>query len=441
MRAVNESARRRALAEETERSQQLGMFNEGVPRAKIGIMERRMADELPIGLMICLEDGVVLFRNTAAATIGQSEHDDLCIAPECICEIIEQVSNDDATRDREVTIDNATYSVRIVSVGSSRFAVLLEDIDKVREAERVQRDFISNVSHELKTPAGAISLLAETIADAADDAEAVKHFAGRIMQESERLRMLVGDIVELSSAANPRKRPTEFVDMIDIAREAITATSVQATARDIAVELYADGQRVPAVSLLSTAPKAPQGRHFATCMRYPVFGCHTSLVMVLKNLIENAIRYSDSMTQISVALDIKGDRVVIRVIDQGIGIPEGEQQRIFERFYRVDQARSRDTGGSGLGLAIVQAHVAECGGTIDVWSRQGEGTTFTIRLPLASSSPHNHLLISEEASGDEVTVENDTELTPIGGEGAGAIGEFTSAFSMTRMNAMLQKGI
>ena len=244
--------------------------------------------------------------------------------------------------------------------------LLLADVSEQRRLEAVRRDFVANVSHELKTPVGALTLLAEAIQDAADEPDAVARFAARIQHEGSRLAKLVGELMELSrvQGADPMPGATE-VDVRSIVAEAIERTRLVAEQASIVVSSSCD-----------------------TGLR--VRGNEAQLATAVANLIDNAIAYSGSGTRVVVSARTSRDAesrptADIAVTDQGIGIAEAERDRIFERFYRVDPARSRATGGTGLGLAIVRNIVTNHLGTIAVWSSVGSGSTFTIRLPRVHS--------------------------------------------------------
>jgi two-component system sensor histidine kinase SenX3 len=257
--------------------------------------------------------------------------------------------------------------------------LLLADVSEQRRLEAVRRDFVANVSHELKTPVGALTLLAEAIQDAADDPEAVARFAGRIQHEGSRLARLVVELMELSrvQGADPMPGAAE-VDVRAIVDEAIERTQLAAEQAQITVtSACADGLQVR--------------------------GNEAQLATAVANLVDNAIAYSGSGTRVAVTARASTDdearpTVDISVTDQGIGIAEADRDRIFERFYRVDPARSRATGGTGLGLAIVKNIVSNHLGTIILWSAEGSGSTFTIRLPRVHSDRP-----SSATSGDEGT--------------------------------------
>jgi two-component system sensor histidine kinase SenX3 len=244
--------------------------------------------------------------------------------------------------------------------------LLLVDVSEQRRLEAVRRDFVANVSHELKTPVGALTLLAEAIQDAADEPEAVARFAARIQHEGSRLARLVGELMELSrvQGADPMPGAAE-VDVRSIVAEVLERTRLAAEQASIVV----------------TSSCEPELR---------VRGNEAQLATAVANLVDNAIAYSGSGTRVAVTARAGRDddarpTVDIAVTDQGIGIAESERDRIFERFYRVDPARSRATGGTGLGLAIVRNIVTNHLGTISVWSKVGSGSTFTIRLPRVHS--------------------------------------------------------
>ena len=240
--------------------------------------------------------------------------------------------------------------------------LLLSDVSEQRRLEAVRRDFVANVSHELKTPVGALTLLAEAIQDAADEPQAVARFAGRIQHEGARLARLVNELMELSrvQGADPLPGASE-VDVATVVAEAIERNRFAAEQASILVTEAVDEGLM-------------------------VRGDEAQLATAVANLVENAIAYSSADTRVGVTARASTDddarpTVDIVVTDQGIGIAEADRDRIFERFYRVDPARSRATGGTGLGLAIVKNIVTNHLGTVAVWSVNGSGSTFTVRLP------------------------------------------------------------
>ncbi|MBB4686625.1 sensor histidine kinase [Amycolatopsis jiangsuensis] len=223
--------------------------------------------------------------------------------------------------------------------------------------EAVRRDFVANVSHELKTPVGAIALLTEAVLDAADDVEEVRRFGGKILRESTRLGTLVTELIALSRLQGAERLPDLNVVEVDaVVREALGRATLSAESAEITITTDAPG------GLL-------------------VEGDRTLLVTALSNLLENAVAYSPAGSPVSISRRLADGMVEIAVTDRGIGIAEDEQQRVFERFYRADKARSRATGGTGLGLAIVKHVAANHGGSVGLWSRPGTGSTFTLRIP------------------------------------------------------------
>ena len=286
--------------------------------------------------------------------------------------LLGRVLTDGTARETEVELSRGPFGsgrlligVRVARVRDDLALVLIEDRTQARRVEEVRRDFVVNVSHELKTPVGGLSLLAEAVEDAADDPGAVRRFARRMKVETLRLSRLVNEIVDLSRL-QATDLLTELV-VIDVA--ACAAEAVEQT------RLVAGERRVTA----QVATPRPGLR---------VYGDAELMTTAVRNLVANAIAYSEEATRISVVTRRNGDVVEVAVTDQGQGIPARDQERIFERFYRVDPARSRATGGTGLGLSIVKHVCVNHGGEITVWSQEGHGSTFTIRLPgLATEVP------------------------------------------------------
>jgi two-component system sensor histidine kinase SenX3 len=236
--------------------------------------------------------------------------------------------------------------------------VLLRDESEAQRVHDVRRDFVANISHELKTPIGALSLLSEAVLGAKDDSEAVSRFAARMQIESKRLTDLVQEIIQLSRVqdSDPLKEP-QLLSSGDIIKEALDQCRTTADSRQITL----------------TFQDSEDGA---------LLGDRDQLTMAIHNLIENAINYSPAETKVAVSTSIENEIITISIADQGIGIPEAEVERIFERFYRVDPARSRETGGTGLGLSIVKHIITKHGGEISVWSSENVGSTFSVRLPI-----------------------------------------------------------
>ena len=369
------------------------LFGEDLP---VLPTERRFVEVMPYALIVADSAGAVAYASKGADPLNLVRNGRL--VAEDIGEVLALVVADGQVRERELKVtlprpdrrqdgrgvrageavptDTLYLRVRIGAIADDLFAIFLRDMSEQRRFEAMRRDFITNVSHELKTPSGAISLLAETITDAADDPDAVRYFAGRITKESQRLTELVHKLIELQRAQDaPAMSDAKPMSVVAMTRESIAANEVQADAKQIGIVLSLNGRVIP-VEVPEGEPETLDDDVLVRVGREP-------FTTAVKNLVENAIHYSPAHTTVSVGIGVVGDRVRIRVVDQGIGIPKESLGRIFERFYRVDPARSRETGGSGLGLAITKHCVQECGGTISVWSREGEGSTFTIELPVA----------------------------------------------------------
>lgn len=256
-------------------------------------------------------------------------------------------------------------SARVAPLGSRLVLLLVEDLTEARRIEAVRRDFVANVSHELKTPVGALSLLSEAVMDASDDPEAVERFAGRMQNEATRLTSLVQELIDLSRVQNDDPlEDAEPVRVDELVAEAMDRCRQQAGAKQITMAVGGTAD-------------------------LHVWGNRGQLAAALGNLVENAVNYSPARTRVGIAgrhvSAPGGDLIEIAVTDQGIGISEKDRDRVFERFYRVDPARSRATGGTGLGLAIVKHVAASHGGEVTVWSAEGQGSTFTLRLPEAGA--------------------------------------------------------
>ena len=251
-------------------------------------------------------------------------------------------------------------SVRVARLGTRYLLLLADDRTEAHRLEEVRRDFIANISHELKTPIGAISLLAEALEPASDDPEQVRRFAKRLETEAVRLGRITREIIELSRLqAADVLTDAELIDVDHVVTSAIDQNHVQVDAKRMVI--VGGGDRGA-----------------------EVYGDEGLLILALHNLIANAVQYSPEGTRIGVGVRVHEGIVEIAVTDQGAGIPEEDLGRVFERFFRVDQARSRNTGGTGLGLSIVKHIVENHGGDIRVWSQIAHGSTFTIRLPEAS---------------------------------------------------------
>ena len=353
-------------ARERDRSPSVAALFDGVADPDAVDGERRMLAMLGESVIITDVHGNVIVSNTAAAEHGLVF--DGRLTDDGVRGLIASAVEGHEPVHADIELDGGPQARHIAvtaqPISACRVAVVCADTGYRRSVDRMRRDFVTNVSHELKTPVGAIMLLSETIADAGDDLEMIRHFAGRIGMEAQRLDGLVRRLIELGRMSNPGERPKQTVDARDLVHGAIADTEVTAAARHTDVRMR-DG----AVD-----------RPLAVCVDA------TAVHIALKNLVENAINYSPEHSDVTVDVTQADGHVRIRVIDHGVGIPSPLQGRIFERFYRVDPARSRLTGGTGLGLSIANHHIRANGGTIEVWSKPGEGSTFTVALPLAGTA-------------------------------------------------------
>lgn len=274
--------------------------------------------------------------------------------------------------------------VRLLSDQDLRFAVVyVDDQSEHARMEATRRDFVANVSHELKTPVGAMGVLAEAVLASADEPDTVRHFAEKMVTESNRLANMVGELIELSRLQGGERLPDlEAVDVDLVVSEALSRHKVAADNADIAI-----------------TTDAPTG--------YQVLGDPTSLVTAIANLVSNAIAYSPNGSSVSISRRRRGENIEIAVTDRGIGIAPTDQERVFERFFRVDQARSRATGGTGLGLAIVKHVAANHNGSIRLWSQPGTGSTFTMSIPESVPTNPLHLRGDNEVDADELTERED----------------------------------
>ena len=321
---------------------------------------------IPTAAMIVDVSNQVITSNSACIPLRLISDDRISIAE--IRELNERVTKSKSVQTIEqlfITTDPAIpdweASVVISPIDDKYSLVLITDLSEERRLNEVRRDFVANVSHELKTPVGALSLLAEAITAAGTDEDQIKKFTNRMQLEVKRLTELITDLVELSEVQGDKlMRNFEPVNLVSVINEAVDTAKLFATEKKINLN---SPQNLPAVTVL---------------------GDQRQLVTALSNLITNAIRYSPSHTNVGVGLRVENDQAQVSVTDQGVGISEADQARIFERFYRVDPARSRETGGTGLGLAIVKYICANHGGECTVWSKKGQGSTFTLNLPIYS---------------------------------------------------------
>jgi two-component system sensor histidine kinase SenX3 len=313
------------------------------------------------------ENDAVVKASPAAHALGLVSGNRLKVGT--LLRLARQVRRDGEIREAELDIPRGRLgdqrlrvSSRVAPLGARLVLVLVEDRTEARKIEAVRRDFVANVSHELKTPVGALALLAEAIQSASEDPEAVRRFADRMATESSRITKIVQELIDLSRLQAPDPDRAAAVVLVD----------------DV---VHAAAERTKAIAVVKDIEIAIGGEH-----GLKVLGNEAQLVTALGNLVENAVNYSPEQTRVAIGVGRSADLVEVSVTDQGIGIPERDRDRIFERFYRVDPARSRETGGTGLGLSIVKHVVQNHGGEIRVWSVEGSGSTFTIRLPLLTDT-------------------------------------------------------
>jgi two-component system, OmpR family, sensor histidine kinase SenX3 len=350
-----------------------------VPEVEPGLPEG-VAQVLSVlrSLAVVVDDSDrVVKASPAASAFGIVRAERLMV--DDLADLVANVRRDGRIRNIELELPRGpvgggtlAMSARVAPLGMSHVVVLIEDQTDARRVDAVRRDCVANVSHELKTPVGALRLLAEAVQDASDDPEAVVRFAGRMQHESQRLSHLVQELIDLSRLeSNDPLKEAAPVGIDTVVDAAIDRSRELAAAKGI--EITGHGEN-----------------------GLKVFGSEPQLTMALGNLVENAVNYSAGKTRVGVTVRRTGDLAEISVTDQGIGIPGGELQRIFERFYRVDPARSRMTGGTGLGLSIVKHIAQNHGGDVRVWSSEGSGSTFTLRLPLLTSASGTGRRLPEE---------------------------------------------
>ncbi|MGA9749576.1 MAG: ATP-binding protein [Nocardioides sp.] len=315
---------------------------------------------------VVVDESDQVVKASAPAYVMGLVSGDTLHSPE-LADLVRQVRRDGQIRETELVMDHgrsgppAHVTARVAPLSSRLVLALVEDRTRERRVETIRRDFVANVSHELKTPVGALNLLAEAVQEAADDPEAVTRFAGRMQMESARLTRLVQQIIELSrlQGDDPLSDP-QPLDVDTVIARAIDQSHIDAKSRGI--EVVQDGAR-----------------------GLQIFGNLDEVALALGNLVANAVAYSPDHSKVVVVARPEDTRVDLCVTDQGIGIPPTEIDRIFERFYRVDPARHRSTGGTGLGLSIVTHVAASHGGDVRVWSVEGQGSTFTLELPRRTS--------------------------------------------------------
>ena len=322
---------------------------------------RRALDTLTQGVIVCDENGEVAFRNARAVALMNNRHGD-ALAAQAVTELLENAWQEGSA---ERTLDlygppRQTLAVRTRLIDDGRrplgVIAIIEDVSERRRLEEIRRDFVANVSHELKTPIGALGLLAETLT-VEPDPEVAQRLASRIHAEAFRVSRIIDDLLDLSRIESEEDPPREPIYINLVMAEAVERVRAAAEQRRITIEL--------------DEPDPP----------VHVVGDRRQLVSAIHSLLENAVTFSYEDTMVSVSAAQADGEIRLSVADTGVGIPTRDLERIFERFYRVDHGRSRSTGGTGLGLSIVRHVASNHQGRVEVDSREGEGSTFTLVLP------------------------------------------------------------
>ncbi len=339
-----------------------GEASEAVTEASADAIRLRKAlDTMPQGVVVCDETGQVAFRNARAEAMMASRHGD-ALATQAVTELLENAWSDGgAERTLELygpPRQTLTVGTRLIDDGRRPLGVIavIEDVSERRRLEQIRRDFVANVSHELKTPIGALGLLAETLTFEPDP-DIAQRLASRIQSEAFRVSRIIDDLLDLSRIEAEAAPPREPIHVNLVMAEAVERVRSAAEQRGVTIELH--------------EPDPP----------VHVLGDRRQLVSAIHSLLENAVTFSYDGGVVTVTGERQDGEVRLAVTDHGVGIPARDLDRIFERFYRVDHGRSRETGGTGLGLSIVRHVAANHQGRVDVDSREGEGSTFTLILP------------------------------------------------------------
>ncbi|HEX9683321.1 MAG TPA: ATP-binding protein [Acidimicrobiales bacterium] len=318
-------------------------------------------DSVPQGVVVCDDTATITYRNTAASRLATGRHGDT---------VVDRAVGDLLTRALHGGPCQRTLEIygpprRVIEIAAVRLeagwrtggaVAVISDVSERHRVEAMRRDFVANISHELKTPVGALALLAETMAGE-DDPDVARRLATRMQRESVRVDRIINDLLSLSSIEAEEAPSRDAVPITVILGEASDRVSALAARKNVVIDVDESDHEVMVV-----------------CDR-------RQLVSAVFNLLENAVKYSGNGSRIEVRATSQQGIAAISVRDEGIGIPSVDLERIFERFYRVDRGRSRDTGGTGLGLAIVRHVVANHSGEVRVESREGEGSVFTLRFP------------------------------------------------------------
>ena len=316
-------------------------------------------DLLPIGIVIVDLKLNRRVRNNAAAAMTGVRYVDILVDQAVDAMIDEIKIAKSGNRILEAVAGTTRYfKISGQAMDDQRGIVTVEDITEKSRINTVQTDFVANLSHELKTPIGAVAALADSLSGETET-EVVWRLAERIVTESHRMSRIVDDLLDLSRVEFGGTEEWTDIDLATVLVEVVSTKQHAAKRQGLGLSLTGSAELL-------------------------VRGDRSQLVSVFSNLVDNAIKYSEIGGIVNVSSTIKGEEIMVSVTDHGIGIAERDQKRIFERFYRVDKARSRATGGTGLGLSIVRHIVLEHGGAIDIKSEEGVGSTFTVRLPRVS---------------------------------------------------------
>ena len=314
-------------------------------------------DALPVGVIVTDASGSVTAVNSQAKDI-QSDYQTSALVMAAVRRAGEAVQGDSIYREALdfAGADSESFTITAHGLPDGGTVSVIEDVSQTRQVEAIRRDFVANVSHELRTPIGAIMVLTDSLETVSNDAAV--EIRGHIVNEATRATQLLDELMDLSNLESTGAVGAEALNMNDVMNQVVAA--VKATA---------------------LAAKADVRLNVADDMN--VVGVRKDLISAITNLVVNAIKYSGSSKIVDLELFEKNGSCVVSVTDYGIGIPQQDQERIFERFYRVDRSRNRSTGGNGLGLAIVRHVASNHNGYVSVVSREGEGSTFTLSLPLA----------------------------------------------------------
>lgn len=333
------------------------------PSSTAGPSWSAVVDQLGTGLVVMEPAGAIVYRNPSAAA-RDGTHTGVLLT-DAVNRALRRAQAGEATRQPLQLYGPPEVSVVIAADRlPDGFAVAtIEDVSERRRLDAVRTDFVANTSHELKTPVGALAVLAEALVDE-DDLAVVHRVADRMVGEAHRVARTIDDLMELSRIELGGDPVRDQVHVADIVAEAVERAASLAESR----------------AILVAALDLPDDVY--------VLGDRRQLSSALGNLVENAVKYSETGGGVQIRVRSHGGHAELMVADQGIGIPTAEHSRIFERFYRVDKGRGRDTGGTGLGLSIVRHVATNHGGEVLVSSQEGEGSTFVLRLPLAHVAVH-----------------------------------------------------